>query len=246
MNEANENQEKQRSLLRINRIKWARYSFEFMSIFVAVVSAFALNNWNDQRKNELAASKILLEIFNGTKKDVHDIASNIYGHEQGLAACDFWRDLILGKEVDLDSLGFLYIRFTRDFISIQNSSGYETLKSKGFELITNDSLRSNIITLYEFEYQALRKLEEEYHEGQFQKNYFQDFNRIMAPHFVFDDKGSIVGIDLPLRITDSERKILLSYILKININRKFMLALYAGVEDKILQLQNQIELELQK
>ena len=28
---------------------WKKHGFEFLSIFIAVISAFALNNWNDNR-----------------------------------------------------------------------------------------------------------------------------------------------------------------------------------------------------
>jgi hypothetical protein len=51
--------------------------------------------------------------------------------------------------VDKDSLPIFYHFLTRDFITIQNTSGYQTLKSKGLETIKNDSLRRNIIDLYE-------------------------------------------------------------------------------------------------
>ncbi|MFK7748164.1 MAG: hypothetical protein AB8B65_07230 [Kordia sp.] len=33
---------------------WKKYTFEFLSIFIAVISAFALNNWNENRNNRNA------------------------------------------------------------------------------------------------------------------------------------------------------------------------------------------------
>ena len=59
------------------------------------------------------------------------------------------------KKVNSDSLMTYYRDLTRDFISIQNTAGYETLKSRGLELIKNDSLRLQIITLYEYNYKIL-------------------------------------------------------------------------------------------
>ena len=49
---------------------WRKYSVEFLSIFTAVISAFALNNWNDNRKDQNAEQKILIEIKNGLEKDL--------------------------------------------------------------------------------------------------------------------------------------------------------------------------------
>ena len=148
--------------------KWKKYTFEFLSIFVALISAFALSNWNDNRKDSLSENKILTEISNGLEKDLDDIKLNIGGHKTGISACNYFRDVFAGKNIEADSLMFHYFNLTRDFVSIQNTAGYETLKSKGLELIKNDSLRLKIISLYEYDYNTLRKLEEEYTEMQFQ------------------------------------------------------------------------------
>mgnify|MGYP006266713401 CR=1 FL=1 len=233
-----------KSALTLKKRTWRRYTFEFLSIFVAVISAFALNNWNDNRRDNRAESKILMEILNGLEKDKNDIALNRMGHEQGIRACAFWRRILQGESPGLDTLVRHYVALTRDFTSIQNTSGYETLKSRGFELVDNDSLRSKIISLYEFDYQTLRKLEEEYYELQFQENYFAEINRAVAPHFVYDAQGDIVDMDLPITLPEPERKILLSYLWKIEFNRKFIMYFYDEVNEKIDALQLEIEAEL--
>jgi len=226
--------------------KWKKYAFEFLSIFVAIVSAFALSNWNDNRKDNLAESKILLEILNGLEKDKVDVKANVLGHKYGIKSCQFWREIFNNKNPNLDSLTQYYFVLTRDFISIQNISGYETLKSKGFELIKNDSLRTNIISLYEYDYQNIKKLEEEYNELQFQKNYFNEINSIIAPNFNFDQNGNIIGIELPINLTEPERKTLLSYLWKIERNREFILKSYAETEENITELTKWIERELKR
>jgi len=221
-----------------------KYAIEFLSIFIAVVSAFALNNWNDNRRDNNAETKILTEILNGLEKDLVDVKVNEAGHNQGLAACKYWRDIITDQPVNVDSLRQFYLNLTRDFVSIQNTSGYETLKSKGPELIKNDSLRSMIISLYEYDYKTLMKLEEEYNELQFQENYFYEINKLIAPHFIFTSMGNISGIEQPLKINKSERNILLSYLWKIQLNRRFILLSYSEVEGKINKISTAIKKEL--
>lgn len=227
-------------MIRVNRKSWKRYGFEFLSIFVAVISAFALNNWNENRKGRDAEDKILAEIYNGLRKDLSDIDMNILGHQAGNRATKYFRDLLRGDEVNKDSLLLYYFSLTRDFVSIQNTSGYETLKSRGFELIENDSLRSRIISLYEYDYNILRKLEEEYYEMQFQQNYFQEINRILSRNFVFDDKKRFVGIETPLRITADEERLLLSYLWKIKVNRDFVLGYYADMRNRVQKVRGDI------
>ena len=217
---------------------------EFFSIFVAVISAFALNNWNDNRRDEQAAVKILTEIANGLEKDLDDLKINIGGHKEGINACAYWRKILYDQPVDLDSLSRYYLGVTRDFFSAQNNSGYETLKSRGLELIDNDTLRFAIISLYEYDYEALKTMEENYFEMQFQENYFSDFNRAIAPNFNFNEQGNITTIELPLTLSRAERQVLLAYLWKIGVNRRFILYYYADMEQKIKELRKHILQEI--
>jgi hypothetical protein len=224
----------------MKRNNWSKYSFEFLSIFIAVLSAFALNNWNENNRDDEAADKILAEIYNGLEKDQIDIQDNIGGHKSGISACDFWRRVVLGEEVKLDSLSAHYSNITRDFISIQNISGYESLKAKGLELIENDSLRFDIITLYEYHYSVLKKFEEEYYEMQYQHNYYKTLNSFIAPNLKFNNQGEIIGMSLPLKVSDKERNILLSYLWKIQMNRNFVLRFYVQTEKQVMKLREEI------
>lgn len=223
---------------------WKKYVFEFFSIFIAVLTAFALNNWNDNRKADKSESKILIEISNGLEKDIVDIRQNQFGHKGGIKACDYFRNMLMGKKVNSDSLMVRYRALTRDFISIQNTAGYETLKSRGLELIKNDSLRLKIISIYEYDYNTLLKLEEEYYEMQFQENYFKDINDEIAPNFIIDSLGNITGIDLPLKIQEDKRNKLLLYLWKIQSNRDFTLKYYSAIEKKVNKVREDIKYEI--
>lgn len=220
---------------------WKNYGIEFLSIFVAVISAFALNNWNENRRDSNAESKIIIEISNGLKKDIEDIRINKRGHEEGIKACEFWRNVVENREVNSDSILMHYFNLTRDFISIQNISGYETLKSRGLELLKDDSLRASIISLYEYDYSILRKFEEEYHEMQFQENYFKEINTYLAPNFAFDENGNMIKIDMPLNLSETDKKLLLTYLWKIQSNRRFILYFYSDVENKVNQVLARID-----
>lgn len=224
---------------------WKKYLLEFISIFIAVISAFALTNWDENRRDRQAATKIMMEISNGLQKDLIDITVNMGGHKEGIRACSYWRRVLANQEVAPDSLAQYFLALTRDFFSAQNNSGYETLKSRGLELITNDSLRFDIISLYEYDYESLKTMEETYFEMQFQENYFRDFNRLIAPNFEFDSIGNIHAIDLPLTLTQAERNILLAYLWKIQINRQFILSYYATMEQKIQEIAERINREIE-
>ena len=223
---------------------WKKYLFEFISIFVAVFAAFALDSWKEGRKDHVIETKILTEIYNGLEKDLEDIEVNEKGHQQGIEAIQYFKDLITNKPIRQDSLSIYFTNLLRDFVSIQNTSGYETLKSKGLETIENDSLRSQIISLYEYDYSTLRKLEEEYSELQFHESYFQEFNKAIAPNIKFDSNASQVGLNSPIKISENERNILIVNLWKIKTNRVFILYFYSDVKRKINKLQDEIQKEL--
>src|SRR5690606_9960868 len=113
------------------------------------------------------------------------------------------------------------------------------------ELVRNDSLRTKIISLYEYEFNTLRKLEEDYYELQFQENYFREINNSIAKNLKFNEDKMISGFNLPLRLEPNEEKIILTYLWKIQVNRNFILQRYAEVDTKIKQLREEIKNEME-
>jgi|SRR6056297_440737 len=224
---------------------WKTFGIEFLSVFIAVISAFALNNWNDERVARNAESKILTEIYSGLEEDLEDLKLNQVGHEAGLKASGYFNKLVNQEKVSADSFPMYYFIITRDFISILNTSGYEALKSKGLELIQSDSLRRQIISLYEYHYHLLQKFEEEYDEAQFHESYFSQINEILAPHLLFSKDQGLTGIQMPLTLSLKERNIILSYLWKIDNNRKFINAFYPDVIAKVEKIRSHIQAVLQ-
>lgn len=223
-----------------------KYFPEFALIFISVMLAFALTEWSNNKGKNISREKILLEISNGLQSDSFDALSNAESHENGKKACQFWRKAILEQSADNDSVALYYFLLTRTLISVQNTTAYETLKSKGLETIKNDSLRQKIIHLYEFEYEVMRKFEEDYHENQFFNNYFIEINKKIAPHLNFDNSGNITGIQLPIHLNSDEKNILLSYLWKIELSRHERALASKSLAEKANQLKKLIEIELKK
>lgn len=103
---------------------------------------------------------------------------------------------------------------------------------------------SAIIALYECDFEALRKFEEEYVEAQFQKSCFDGVNKVIAPNLKFNEKGIITGIKLPIVASEYDKKIALSYLWKIKNNRAFVLFFYKNLQSKIEDVQKRLEVEL--
>ena len=224
--------------------KWKKYTFEFLSIFIAVISAFWLNNWNDNRASRLSEEKILTEIKNGIELDIKDFSGNKEGYNQSLKANTLFKDLIQGKTVNQDSIQYHYIALFRDFVPIINQSGYESLKASGLKIVQNDSLRFEIITLYDFYYGILDKIEYEIDEMKSYVNYYKPINAVLHPYMDFDDQGNFKGFQQPLTIPEAQQKELLSYLWRLETNKRYKLARYSLIEEKMIQLKSHIEIAL--
>ena len=220
---------------------WKKYGFEFLTIFIGVFAAFALENWKDNLKDKKIETKILLEIRKGLDKDLEDIKLNEAGHRIGISATKYFKKLITNVVVNEDSLLLYYNKLFRDFVIVQNISGYESLKSQGLDIIENDSLRSEIISIYEYDYSVIKKIEEEYSELQFHTSYYHEFNNILAPHFNFNEYEILININQPLKLSIHDRNILLVDLYKIYSNRLFILAIYSETTKKIEKLKKDID-----
>lgn len=163
------------------------------------------------------------------------------GHKKGIKTCNYFRKLIEDPNAAADSAALNYFYLLRDFISIQNKSGYESLKSRGLNLVKNDSLRLEIISLYDFYYEIIEKLEENYDEMQFNKNYYLEINNLLAEYMDFDEKGDLIKINYPKNLTTKEKKKLLSYLWRIEGNRKYVLRYYDLMKEKLNHLIQSID-----
>jgi len=152
---------------------WKKYTFEFLSIFIAVVSAFALNNWNENRNNQNSDT--------------------------------IFKDLLNGKEVSQDSIGLYYTALFRDYIPIINKSAYESLKANNLKTVTNDSLRLQIIELYDYYYSIIEALEYSVPEMQSFDNYFSEVNKMLTPYMEFDkETGNLIAVKHPYKLSEIE------------------------------------------
>jgi hypothetical protein len=96
------------------------------------------------------------------------------------------------------------------------------------------------------DYETVKVFEENYEELQFQKNYFKDINELVSSNLVFDADGNIETIDLPLQLSESEKKEFLSYLWKIKKGREDAIDIYADVTQNIKGLQVNINKYLSK
>ena len=139
-----------------------KFFWDILKTFIGVFLAFSLGQWEQEQRLHKSENTVLMEISSELTADIEDLELNTIGHKSGLAACRFFKRHLIGELSGVDSMQFYFNQLLREFISVQHSAAYESLQSRGLEIIKDDSLRLQIVNVYDFQYEIVFKLEEQY------------------------------------------------------------------------------------
>ena len=140
-----------------NLKRYLIYAFgEILLVVIGILIALQVNNLNENRKIRVNEGRLLNDLIIEIEDDFKSINYNIARHSEAMNSCKVLLD-IFNKNIDYnDSLSFHLAAVHYYTVFISNMGAYESLKSKGFETISNKELRFEIINLYEKWYPILR------------------------------------------------------------------------------------------
>jgi hypothetical protein len=126
---------------------------------LGILLALWINNCDEGRKKREIERKTLLEIRAGLEQDRRDLRETVSGYEYRVQNAEQIFDYLRREQPPADSLANRVGNLISFSYLLANTAAYETLKSRGLETITNDSLRLGIATLYDVEYEAIQASE---------------------------------------------------------------------------------------
>ena len=133
--------------------KYLKYAIgEIILVMIGILLALQINNWNNNRIERKLESNILSEIQVNLEKDVINLNSKIRFNENQIKHNTVILEHLVQKTPLTDSLRFSYARLSGRGTFEPITVAYENLKSKGIDIIHNDSLRIAISELYDFKY----------------------------------------------------------------------------------------------
>lgn len=210
---------------------------EIVLVVIGILIALSIDNWNNERIASNTEVAILKEMKNNLSIDLQDIRLNIDLNKQSLHANTMVLEGLENPDVKIDSLSYYYANLTLTTMLDINNSSYENLKSFGFQIIKNDSIRIKITELYTITYVFLGKMENVIYSIQSDK-----IIPLVLKNIVTDTPYvSAHPIDRKLLSQNHE------FIESLKYSRswfEFMIGLYEDAENNIVALINQIDNEV--
>ena len=223
--------------------KWPEYFFEILVLVTGIYGAFELANYGENRNRKRAELEILKSCKIELIADLKDITINMEDLRKSLLAFDILLEVLEndGRYHDSLSWHFNYTLLPMHFV--HSNSSFETLKSKGLDLISNADLRTKLISLYDSQYDLFLQAEtEELAEVQY------GMRHILPGRFesAFNYDGTFEGKMVPLDFESLKKDQEYLYFIKTQKNRTrsyqsyFYENLRKSVESMILDLDLEI------
>lgn len=157
--------------------KYTAYALgEIILVMIGILLALQVNNWNEANQRNATEIKLLRELLVNLRNDSIDNAINSKWYVNVTNSAN-----IINRHLDEnlpwhDSLSRHFGTLYSHGIATLNISAYENLKSIGFDLISNDSIRIALTNLHSISYELVRKTEEEFAKD--------NFNQVIVPVLV--------------------------------------------------------------
>ena len=132
-----------------NISKYLLYSMgEILLVVLGILIALQINNRNETRKEKKLEIKVLKEMRSNLMSDLEDLRYNIGEDSMTLNSNRIILSFMENQWPYHDSISVHFGSLPKNSTLVENVSAYENLKTFGFGLISNDSLRSSITDLY--------------------------------------------------------------------------------------------------
>ena len=235
-----------------NFLKYSRYATgEILLVVIGILIALQINNWNENRRLRKVEVKLLRELHNDLLVTLDELEMDIPSLENQMKVAD---QLILyagdsnnrndSPQQFLDSFGF----FAWNVKMYPRTIAYQNLKSMGFDLFSNDSIRYMTADMFDRRLTRIELWEN------FVFNKEELLIEKMADHFISylykEDSISDDGepgryLYAPERFTDlANNKSILNELANMQNNRQMQLYLYKDLKQVIVKLIRLIEEEV--
>ena len=138
---------------------------EILLVVIGILIALQVNNWNEYRAERKQEQKVLTELITSLEQNYRSMISDSINRSNWNRSSDIVINSLEQGIAYSDTMNahFQDVRKPGTNLSL-SYAGYESLKNVGYNIITSDTLRKNIVELFELTYKTLLE-EMEYFES---------------------------------------------------------------------------------
>ena len=138
---------------------------EITLIVIGILIALQINNWNQNQALRAKEIKILKVFHSGLNEAIIEFESSLALHNRALNAIEIIQDQLDQDMPYQDSLKYLFFNTTLTWGSSDLDNGpFETLKSLGLDLISNENIRDTLTLIYDEHDDWITEYEDRYED----------------------------------------------------------------------------------
>ena len=145
-------------------LKYLRYAIgEIVLVVIGILIALSINNWNENRKRQNEELILLADVKNNLETTLSSFRSDTIYNANTIVQyhkIENYIDNDLPYSIELDSVFGILTFWSGPTIT---ATAYNSLQSKGLDLIKNEALKQDIINMYE---EVLKGLFTDYENGE--------------------------------------------------------------------------------
>jgi len=165
---------------------------EIVLVVIGILIALSINNWNEERKTKSKESGLLLQMKRNLELDLQqDYPNRVLGN--AIKSTNIVLEYLEQRKPYNDSLDYYFSWIPAYTRHMPNSTAYENLKTIGFDIISNDSLRENYQKLYAFNYELIK-----FHKNELaydHSNKYRDFYQKNFRNFVWLENATPIDYE---------------------------------------------------
>ncbi len=238
----------------LNHLKadWYKYVIEVIVVILGILIAYNLEQWSETRNNKKREIEVLKEFKSALSADLSEMRDNIRMHEYSIESSKIILSVINNNLPYHDSLDACFAH-THAFTTFSGRVGpIEQLKNTNLAIVSNDSLRLEIVSMYDEAYPRIRLV-----ELAIKRDYEQlrDFDRLYFEAYDVDAVSTnkhipapFWGIMRPLRFTDLKTNPGYAALLRARISNQVGLLRghYKPAEKALSHLLNELDQEIKR
>jgi hypothetical protein len=148
---------------------------EILLVVIGILIALQIDNWNEERKMRAVEIRTLLEIQANLEDNIRILERTVVTESEYLSYNKLILDNLNNRKPYSEELDRAFAVYFWTITTNPVVGSYEFLKLKGFDLITDDSLRNSIRFIFENEFPILKN-ENEVWSNNLQQNISYPFH----------------------------------------------------------------------